>query len=88
MSAKFSIEIDASPWMSSSGIEVVVYLGDGCEPVYKSSSTYKKLIDEEIESHTICGKLTDENTQRAEDFVVALEEAAVYARKRFEEFQQ
>ena len=88
MSERFSIEIDASPWMDANGIESSVYLGDGCEPVYNSKLTYKELIDQELEAHTICGKLTGNNIEYADKFVTALEEAVAYARIRFEELQQ
>ena len=87
MSEKVYIEIDTSPWMDANGIESSVYLGDGCEPVYNSKLTYKELIDQELEAHTIFGKLTGNNIEYAEEFVIALEEAAAYARKRFEELQ-
>lgn len=84
MSEKVYIEIDASPWMDAKGVNTSVFIGDG-EPCYADITTYKELIDKEIMAYTFCGKLTGDNIGYAEEFVIALEEAAVYARKRFEE---
>lgn len=91
MSEKYYIEIDASPWMDKNGINVSVYLGESCEPNFERIWTYEELIDSELDAHTVRGKLTNEyghdNIGTAEKSVIALEEAAVYARKRFEELQ-
>ena len=91
MSEKVYIEIDAGAWLYASGIETAVYIGDGCEPCYINKETYEELIDKELEAHTVHGKLTNEyghdNIGAAEDFVVGLENAATYARERFEELK-
>lgn len=89
--SKVYIEIDASPWMDAEGVLTSVFMGDACEPCYEERVSYEELIDRELEAHTVHGKLTAEyghdNIGDAEKFVVALEEAAVYARRRFEELK-
>lgn len=91
MSEKHYIEIDAIPWLDENGVDVSVFLGESCEPNFKQSWSYEELIANELNAHTVHGKLTNEygydNISKAEKSVIALEEAAVYARKRFEELQ-
>jgi hypothetical protein len=91
MSEKFYIEIDAGSWLDATGVETTVYLGDTCEPCYTNKESFEELIDKELEAHTVRGKLTNEyghdNIGSAEESVIALEQAAVYARKRFEELK-
>ena len=91
MSEKVYIEIDASPWMDAEGVLTSVWLGDACEPCFEHRETYEQLIDKELESHTVGGKLTNEyghdNIGEAEKFVKALIQASMYARKRFDELQ-
>lgn len=82
--SKVYIEIDATPWMEADGISTSVFIGDGCEAAYESKHTYEELINQELEAHTVFGKLTD-YADDAERFVIALEEAAKHARTRFEE---
>lgn len=91
MSEKVYIEIDAGAWLDATGVETTVYLGDASDPVYIKKETYEELIDLELNAHTVSGKLTRDkyfdNIAKAEDFVCILEEAAKYARKRFEELK-
>ena len=87
ISEKVYIEIDASSWMDAKGVSTSVFFGDSCDPCYVDETTYKELIDQEIEAHTVFDKLTGDDIGRVEEFIVALEEAVVYARKRFEELQ-
>lgn len=91
MDKKVYIEIDVSPWMDAEGVLTSVWLGDAGEPCYEERKTYEELITQELESHTVREILTNkhghDNIGSAEKFVVALEEAAVFARKRFEELQ-
>lgn len=92
MSEKVYIEIDASPWMDAEGVMSSVWLGDACEPCYENKKTYRELVKQELEAHTVHGKLTNEyghdNIATAEEFVIALEEAAKYARKKWEKLQK
>ena len=89
MSEKVYIEIDAGTWLDATGVETTVYLGDACDPCYKNKESYEELIDKELETHTVRGKLTNQyghdNIGKAEKFVDALIDAATYARERFEE---
>lgn len=91
MSEKVYIEIDASPWMDADGVLTSVWIGDACEPCYEKHVSYEELIDKELEAYTVHGKLTREfgndNIGDAEKFVVAFEEAAKYARERFEDLK-
>ena len=92
MSENYYIEIDASPWMDEKGVDVAVFLGESFEPNFTRIWTYEELVDNELQVHTVHGRLTNQNgcdnIGKAEKSVIALEEAAVYARKRFEELQK
>lgn len=83
--SKSYIEIDADSWADASGIETTVFIGDSCEPCFVHFDSYEELVDKELNAHTVAGKLSGSNLEKAEGLVVALEEAAVYARKRVEE---
>lgn len=89
---KVFIEVDVSPWMDAEGVLTTVWLGEVGEPCYEERVTYKELITQELTSHTVRDRLTNEyghdNIGAAEKFVIALEEAAVYARTLFEELQE
>lgn len=94
MSEKFYVEIDASPWMDSRGVEVTVFVGNEGEPAYSNVTSFEDLVDQELESHTSQGRLTNEygwhgydNIAAAEEFVIALEEAAARARALFEDLK-
>lgn len=91
MTEKVYIEMDASAWMDADGVDTCVFIGDGCAPVYSSKVSYEELIDQELEAHTVRGRLTNEyghdNIGSAEKFVIALEEAAVRARGLFEDLK-
>lgn len=88
MTEKVYIEIDVSPWMDADGVLTTVWFGDACEPCYEERKTYEQLITQELEAHTVREVLTNDNIGSAEKFVVALEEAAVFARKHFEELKK
>jgi hypothetical protein len=88
MSEKFYIEVDAGTWLTRTGAETTVFLGDACEPCFTNKESYEELIDKELEAYCIHGKFRKErDINLAGEFVDALEEAAVYARKRFEELK-
>ena len=91
MSEKVYIEIDASSWFDADGVITSVWIGDACEPCYENKKTYRELVNQELEAHTVHGKLTNEygcdNIGAAEDFVRELETTALYARQRFEELK-
>jgi hypothetical protein len=91
MSEKVYIEIDAGTWLDATGVETTVYLGDACDPCYTKKESYVELINRELEAHTVHGKLTNvyghDNIGAAENFVLALEQAATYAYERFQELK-
>lgn len=91
MTEKVYIEIDASSWMDAEGVLTSVWIGDACEPCYENRVSYEELVDKELEAHTVFGKLTNEyghdNIGSAEQFVIALEEAAKRARALFEDLK-
>lgn len=87
MSETAFIELETSPWMDSNGITTSVFIGDACDPCYESVHTYQELIEKELQAHTVYGKLINDNIGYAEELVIALEEAAAYARARFLELQ-
>lgn len=82
------VEIDASLWIDADGLTQSIYMGDASDPVYEKTTPFFELVDSELDAHTVNGVLTRkhgrDNIKIAEYFVTQLEDAAEYARKRFE----
>lgn len=85
---KHYVEIDASPWMHSEGITVSLFLGDASESCYEEEFTYEDLIQKELETHSVCGKIFLNYAEEAEEFILKLEDAAKYARALFTKMKE
>ena len=84
---KQKIEIDVSVWPDSDGIMASVWLGDMCEPAFEQTFSYEESIDQTLELCCVHGRIATHTLQDAEEFIKKLEEAAAYARKKFEELK-
>lgn len=75
------VRTEISGWMTSEGVELCLYMGPNCEPILEGLVSYKDLIDQELYA---CQRPDGEFDVWAEKFVLALEEAAAYAREKIE----
>lgn len=76
--------VECSPWLRADGILSSVYIGSQCEPAHEELFSYKELVDLELESYTISGKIPERCLDEVEEFVRTLEELGDYARKQME----
>jgi len=76
--------VEVTPWFDEEGVFTSLYIGDACEPVYEGHTPYKELVDLELSSYTINGKIPEKHLDEVEEFVRTLEELGDYARKQME----
>ena len=77
-----TIEIDISPWLDEEGLNIALFLGDFYVPI-ETQVSLKELIDEQIEAHTVAGKLLEPDILKG--FIKSLRKAFKYAEKRVKE---
>ena len=85
MNDKQFVEIDAAPWITGDGfVEVLVYIGDTCEPCYTEKKSFKELIDQELNSYTIpySDQIVPSHFEDVEKLLKNLKSAYKYAKKR------
>lgn len=79
---KITIDVDISPWLDEEGLTVSIFAGESDTEI-DVPFTLEELIDKEIESHTVAGKLIEPDTLKG--FVKSLRKAFKYAEKRVKE---
>ena len=82
---KMTIDIEVSPWLNEEGLAVNLYA------VYSDietelNFTLQELVDNEINAHTIDGKLQE--PWLLDGVIQSLEKAAQHAKKRVKELSQ
>jgi hypothetical protein len=77
-----TVEFDVSPWLDKEGLTVYWFAGESYEALGVHFSL-EELIDRELESYTIAGKLID--PREVHGFVKSLRKAFKYAEKRVKE---
>ena len=77
-----TVEFDISPWLDEEGLTVCIFAGES-DTAIDVSFTLEELIDKEIESHTVAGKLIEPDVLKG--FVKSLRKAFKYAEKRVKE---
>ena len=77
-----TIDFDVSPWLDEEGLTVCIFAGEADTSI-DVPFTLEELIDKEIESHTVAGKLIEPCILDA--FVKSLRKAFKYAEKRVKE---
>jgi len=88
MATKSYIEVDASPWLTQDGfVEVGVYIGDACEPCYSEKTSFKELIDQDLNSYTVpfSEKIVEHHFEDVKELLENLKSAYKYAKKRAKE---
>jgi ABC-type nitrate/sulfonate/bicarbonate transport system substrate-binding protein len=86
-SEKVSIEIDASAWLTETGVETAVYIGQGADtPTVSEHETYNELIDRGLGAYTIFeDEIIPAHFADVKRFLDGLKNAYEYAEKRAKE---
>ena len=84
---KKKIEMEVTAWPDTDGIMASVWFGDMCEPVFEQTFSYEEAIDQTLKTCCVRGRIPMSALEDAEEFIKKLEEAAAYARKKFEELK-
>jgi len=79
---KMTIEIQVSPWLNEDGLAVNLYAGDS-DIETELKFTLEELVDNEINAHTIDGKLQE--PWLLDGVIQSLEKATEYAKSRVKE---
>jgi len=82
---KVSIEIEAGAWLTTTGIETVVYIGDVDMPQVVKTETLESLIDNTLESYEFEGKIANIHKEEVEQLLAMLKNASEYAEKKVRE---
>ena len=82
---KVSIEIEASAWLTTTGIETVVYIGDVDMPQVVRTETLESLIDNTLESYGFGDTLASIHKEEVEQLLAMLKNASEYAEKKVQE---
>jgi len=80
----FNVEIEVGAWLTESGIETTVYIGQGADtPAVETHETYQELIERSLTSYTIINdKITPEHYAEVTQFIEGLQIACGYAVER------
>jgi len=79
---KVSIEIEAGAWLTTTGIETIVYIGDVDMPQVVKTETLESLIDNTLESYEFEGKIANIHKEEVEQLLAMLKNASEYAEKK------
>lgn len=82
---KVSIEIEAGAWLTTTGIETIVYIGDVDMPQVVKTETLESLIDNTLESYEFEGKIANIHKEEVEQLLAMLKNASEYAEKKVRE---
>ena len=82
---KVSIEIEAGAWLTATGIETVVYIGDVDMPQVVKTETLESLIDNTLESYGFGDTLANIHKEEVEQLLAMLKNASEYAEKKVRE---
>lgn len=82
---KVSLEVDAGSWLTETGIETTVYIGDVDMPQVVTIESFELLIDKALESYGFGGAMANINNEEVEQLLAALKNAYEYAERRVRE---
>jgi ABC-type nitrate/sulfonate/bicarbonate transport system substrate-binding protein len=85
--SKKHVEIDASAWLTETGVETTVYIGEDADtPVVSIHETYKELIDKSLTAYTVIDdEIIPDHYAEVKEFLDGLKNAYEYAEKRAKE---
>ena len=85
---KIVLDIDVSPWITKDGdINVAIYVGNECEPVFDDNFSFNEMLDQAIESYLLPGsnKIANYHRKDVKQMRKALKKAVKDFDKRVEE---
>lgn len=80
-----TIDLDVDSWIDCDGVVSTVWMGETDDPTVQVRTLWYDLVDKEIESYTVHGKIAEVHMGEAKEFIRSLQEVAQYAQKRLEE---
>lgn len=82
---KVSIEVEASAWLTETGIETVVYIGDVDMPQVVKTETLESLINNTLLSYGFGDTMASIHKKDVEQLLATLKNAYEYAERRVQE---
>ena len=81
---KVSIEIEAGAWLTETGIEITVYIGEVDMPQVVKVESFEPLIDKALESYGF-RTMASVHKEEVEQLLTTLKNAYEYAERRVQE---
>ena len=87
MGNRYSVEIGASAWLTETGVETTVFIGEDADtPVVSAHETYNELIEQTLGAFTIFDdEIILDHYAEVKEFLDGLKNAYEYAEKRAKE---
>lgn len=85
MSIKVSLEVEAGSWLTKTGIETTVYIGDVDMPQVVTIESFEPLIDKVLESYGFGDIMASIHKEEVEQLLATLKNAYEYAERRVQE---
>ena len=82
---KVSIEIEAGAWLTTTGIETIVYIGDVDMPQVVKTETLESLINNTLLSYGFGDTMASIHKKDVEQLLATLKNAYEYAERRVQE---
>lgn len=82
---KVSLEIEASSWLTATGIETTVYIGDVDMPQVVKTESLESLIVNALLSYEFEGKIPNIHKKEVEQLLTTLNTVHEYAERRVRE---
>jgi hypothetical protein len=82
---KVSLEIEAGAWITESGIETTVYIGDVDMPQVVKIESFESLIDRSLSGYGWDDKMANIHKEEVEQLIATLKNAYEYAERRVQE---
>jgi hypothetical protein len=82
---KVSIEVEAGAWITETGIETTVYIGDVDMPQVVKIESFESLIDRSLSGYGWDDKMANIHKEEVEQLIATLKNAYEYAERRVQE---
>lgn len=82
---KVSLDVEAGTWLTETGIETTVYIGDVDMPQVVTIESFEPLIDKALESYGFRDSLASVHKEEVEQLLTTLKNAYEYAERRVQE---
>ena len=82
---KVSLEVEAGAWITETGIETTVYIGDIDMPQVVKIESFESLIDISLSGYGWGDKMANIHKEEVEQLIATLKNAYEYAERRVQE---